>query len=107
PPLPGWRGRGAVARQPAFRSATFDGAGGELTRSPQRLRTPPPSPLILRGFSLARSLYPRTNMKIVHHLVAAPALLTATTLVSAGARADEAAPFGISFDGYLAPTWDH
>jgi len=27
--------------------------------------------------------------------------------VSAGARADEAAPFGISFDGYLAPTWDH
>jgi hypothetical protein len=28
-------------------------------------------------------------------------------MVSAGARADEAAPFGIAFDGYLAPTWDH
>jgi len=46
-------------------------------------------------------------MNTVHHLVAAAALVTATTLVPAGARADEAAPFGFSIDGYLAPTWDH
>jgi hypothetical protein len=58
-----------------------------------------------RAVALARPLYCRANMKLVHHLASA-AVLTALTLAGAVAQAEEAPLFGFSLDAYAAPTLD-
>src|SRR5262245_12649475 len=46
------------------------------------------------------------NMKFAYHLGAAVAV-TAVTLATPAAQAGDTPLFGVSVDGYAAPTWDH
>jgi hypothetical protein len=95
-----------IARRLAARREFLDAPGGELTPERQHFRARRRAIAVFRGFSLARPLNCHANVNVIYHCAAAAALL-AVTAASPPARAGDAPGFGISLDGYAAPTWDH
>ena len=64
-------------------------------------------PAILHGLRLARALNCHANMKARSWLAAAVVLPATLASAPRAHASDDAAGFGISLDGYVAPAWDN